>query len=166
MSGVLVLNASYQPLNIVSVRRAIVLLLKEKAELVEAAERTLHSAEEDYPWPLVIRLVTYVRIPHRLTLPLNRRNVFIRDGYTCQYCGRQPGRAHLTLDHLLPRSRGGTLKWENVVTACASCNQRKGDRLPDECGMTPLRAPFRPRYMVVALLSEARGHEMWSKYLL
>ncbi len=107
MSGVLVLNASYEPLHIVSVRRALVLLLKEKAELVEAAERTLRSVEEAHPWPLVIRLVSYVRIPQRLTLPLNRRNVFIRDEFTCQYCGRQPGRAHLTMDHVIPRSRGG-----------------------------------------------------------
>jgi 5-methylcytosine-specific restriction endonuclease McrA len=165
MSGVLVLNASYEPLHIVSLKRAVVLLLKEKAEIVEAAERTLRAAQGEYPMPLVIRLVTYVRIPHRLMLPLNRRNVFARDQYTCQYCGRQPARARLTLDHVLPRSRGGELTWENIVTACAVCNQRKGNRLPHECGMELLRKPFRPRYMAVAFLSEAQVHDVWAKYI-
>lgn len=165
MTGVLVLNASYEPLHVISVRRAMVLLLKEKAEIVEAAERKLRAYQRDYPLPLVIRLVTYIRIPRRLTLPLNRRNVFIRDEYTCQYCGRQPGRALLTMDHVLPRSRGGGLTWENIVTACMNCNQRKGNRLPEECGMVPRRAPFRPRYMAIALLSEVRDHHVWAKYL-
>lgn len=165
MSGVLVLNASYEPLHVVSVRRAILLLLKDKAEVVEAAQRTFHALHTEYPVPLVIRLVTYVRIPHRLTLPLNRRNVFIRDEFTCQYCGRQPGRAHLTMDHVIPRSRGGGFTWENIVAACGNCNQRKGNRLPKEIGMTPRRAPFRPRFLAVALLGEAPGNEIWAKYI-
>jgi 5-methylcytosine-specific restriction endonuclease McrA len=165
MSGVSVLNASYEPLHVVSLRRAIVLLLKDKAEVVEAAQRTFNALHHAYPVPLVIRLVTYVRIPHRLTLPLNRRNVFIRDEFTCQYCSRQPGRVHLTMDHVIPRSRGGGFSWENIVTACASCNQRKGNRLPKECGMTPRRAPYRPRFLAVALLGEASGNEVWSKYI-
>lgn len=165
MSGVLVLNASYEPLHVISLRRAMVLLLKEKAEIVEAAERKLQTMQREYPLPLVIRLVTYIRIPRRLTLPLNRRNVFIRDEYTCQYCGRQPGRASLTMDHLIPRSRGGGLTWENIVTACVHCNQKKGNRLPEECGMHLRRAPFRPRYMAIAFLAEARDHDVWAKYI-
>lgn len=165
MSGVLVLNASYEPLQVISVRRALVLLIKEKAELVEAAERTMRAVSYECPLPLVIRLVTYVRIPHRLTLPLNRRNLFARDEYTCQYCGRQPGRALLTMDHVLPRSRGGTLAWENVVAACAPCNQRKGSRLPIECGMVPRRPPFRPRYMAIAFLGESPTQDVWAKYV-
>lgn len=165
MSGVLVLNASYEPLHVIPLRRAMVLLLKEKAEIIEAAERTLRATRAEYPVPLVIRLVTYVRIPHRLTLPLNRRNVFVRDEFTCQYCGRQPGRATLTMDHVIPRSRGGGFSWENIVTACPTCNQRKGNRLPKECGMFPRRPPFRPRYLAIALLGDSSAHEVWSKYL-
>ncbi len=165
MTGVLVLNASFEPLHVVSVRRALLLLLKEKAELIEAAEQTLRAPEQEFPWPLVIRLVTYVRIPSRLTLPLNRRTVFMRDEFTCQYCGRQPGRAHLTLDHIMPRSRGGALTWENVVAACSPCNQRKGSRLLSECGMLLRRPPFRPRFLAVALMGEAATHEIWAKYL-
>lgn len=165
MSGVLVLNASYEPLHVVSVRRAIVLLLKDKAEVIEAAERTFRALHHDVQVPLVIRLVTYVRIPHRLTLPLNRRNVFVRDEFTCQYCGRQPGRANLTMDHVIPRSRGGDFSWENIVAACGACNQKKGNRLPKECNMIPRRAPYRPRFLAVALLGEAPGHEVWAKYI-
>lgn len=165
MSGVLVLNASYEPLHVVSVRRAIVLLLKEKAEVLEAAERTFSALSESYPVPLVIRLVTYVKIPHRLTLPLNRRNVFIRDEFTCQYCGRQPGRALLTMDHVVPRSRGGGFTWENIATACANCNQRKGNRLPKEANMHLRRTPFRPRFLAVALLGDSPSHEVWAKYI-
>lgn len=164
MTGVLVLNASYEPLHVVSVRRAITLLLKEKAEIIEATERTLRAARREFPIPLVIRLLSYIRLP-RLTLPLNRRTLFARDGYTCQYCGRQPGRALLTMDHMLPRSRGGTLTWENMVTACTSCNQRKGSRTPQECGMFPLRPPTRPRYMAVLLIGDSPTTNGWSKYL-
>lgn len=164
MSSVLVLNATYEPLNVVSVRRAVVLLLKEKAELVEAAEARLRAERMEIPVPLVIRLVTYVRIPRRIHLPVTRRTVLARDNYTCQYCGEQPGKANLTVDHVLPRSRGGTHTWENVVTACGRCNRRKGNRTPEEAGM-PLRTrPARPRYMAIALLGEGRNHDVWEKY--
>ena len=107
MSQVLVLNATYEPLNVVSVRRAVLLLVKEKAEVVEAAGAWLRSERLALPVPLVIRLVYYVRIPRRFSLPLSRRTVLARDHYTCQYCGLHPGKANLTIDHILPRSRGG-----------------------------------------------------------
>ncbi len=165
MGNVLVLNASYEPLNVVSVKRAILLLLKEKAEILEAAETTIRSERDELPVPLVIRLVGYVRIPRQLPLPLTRRHVLIRDSYTCQYCSGQPGRQALTLDHVVPRSRGGQTIWENIVVACAPCNQRKGNRLPHEARMQLLRQPFRPRYLAVALLGEAGAPTAWSKYL-
>lgn len=166
MGSVLVLNASYEPLNIISVKRAIVLLLKEKAELLEAADARLRSECAEFQVPLVIRLVSYVRVPARLSIPLTRRTVMIRDHYSCQYCGTQPGKQSLTLDHVVPRARGGSMTWENIVVACASCNQRKGDRLPDEANMRLMREPFRPRYMAIAVLGEASASEVWSKYLL
>lgn len=165
MGGVLVLNASYEPLSIVSVRRAIILLLKEKAEIVEATEAYLRAERLSFPVPAVIRLVCYVRIPNRLTLPLSRRTVLARDHHTCQYCGAQPGRAQLTLDHIVPRSRGGQTHWENVVTACRSCNQRKGNRAPHEAGFALRSHPRRPRYIALTLLGEGQPHTLWSKYV-
>ncbi len=163
--GVLVLNASYEPLNIVSVKRAIVLLLKEKAELIEAAASKVRAERLVLDWPLVIRLVTYVPLPRRLPLPLSRRTVLARDMYTCQYCGTQPGRADLTVDHILPRSRGGLNNWENVVAACGPCNRRKGNRTPDEAGMRLLSAPSRPRFIAVVFLGEPQAHDAWQKDL-
>lgn len=166
MNGVLVLNASYEPLNIVSVQRAIVLLLKEKAELVEAARAKFRAERLHMHVPLVIRLVTYVPIPRRLPLPLSRRTVLARDLYTCQYCGCTPGRTELTIDHVHPRSRGGTTTWENVVTACGPCNRRKGNRTPDEANMRMMSVPARPRFVAVVMLGEAHAHDAWSKYLI
>jgi 5-methylcytosine-specific restriction endonuclease McrA len=165
MTQVLVLNATYEPMSVVSVRRAVLLLLKEKAEIVEAAEAYLRSARVQLPVPLVIRLVCYVRIPHRLSLPVSRRTVLARDQYTCQYCGTPPGRAQLTMDHVIPRSRGGGNCWENVVTACGPCNRRKGGRTPDEANMPVLKSPRRPRYLALTLLEGSSAHETWDKYM-
>jgi 5-methylcytosine-specific restriction endonuclease McrA len=164
MQRVLVLNATYEPLSIVPVQRAIVLLLKEKAELIEAAEERLHAAYSSFPVPLVIRLVYYVRIPRPVMLSPSRRTVLARDNYTCQYCGATPGRANLTLDHIVPRSRGGPTNWDNVVAACRPCNVRKGNRTPDEAGLTLRRRPGRPSYLAVLLLAEAGRQEVWGKY--
>ena len=162
---VLVLNATNEPLNVVSVQRAVVLLLKEKAQIVEATEAWIRAQSWAIPQPLVIRLVYYVRIPHRLSLPLSRRTVLARDGYACQYCGRQPEKSDLTLDHVLPRCRGGKTSWNNMVTACKRCNQRKGNRTPREAHMSLRDRPRRPRYIAVTVLGDARRHEVWSKYI-
>jgi 5-methylcytosine-specific restriction endonuclease McrA len=164
-ASVLVLNATYEPLNVVTVRRAIVLLLKEKAEVVEATEATLRAERVKYPCPLVIRLVTYVKVPRQMGLPLTRRTVLARDQYTCQYCGTQPGKTHLTVDHVIPRSKGGLTIWENVVTACAACNQRKGNRAPHDASMALKSKPARPRYIAVVLLGHASAPHVWHKYL-
>ena len=165
MQGVLVLNATYEPLNIVSIRRAIILLLKEKAEVVEAAEGWLRSEKLSLPVPLVIRLVYYVKIPQRLGPPLSRRTVLLRDNHVCQYCGRYYSSGYLTVDHVLPRSKGGETVWENVVTACKPCNGRKGDHTPEEVGMHLCSKPRRPQYVALALLGEVREHEVWRKYI-
>ena len=165
MSYVLVLNATFEPLNVVSVRRAVVLLLKEKAEVVEATEAHIRSVRLSLDVPLVIRLVYYVRVPHRIPLPLTRRTVMARDRYTCQYCGTQPAKSNLTLDHVTPRSRGGSTHWDNVVTACIPCNQRKGHQTPHEAGLRLLVRPERPRYAALVLLGRAQGYEAWQKYI-
>jgi 5-methylcytosine-specific restriction endonuclease McrA len=161
-----VLNATYEPLNVVSVKRAVVLLLKEKAELVEAAEAKLRSESFSVPVPLVIRLMYFVKIPRRISLPVTRRGVLSRDYYTCQYCGVTPPRKELTIDHVLPRSRGGNTTWENVVTACQKCNGRKGNRTPDEAYMKLRATPQRPRYLAVATLSSTEIKAAWGKYIL
>jgi len=163
--SVLVLNATYEPLNVVSVRRAIVLLLKEKAEVVEATEARLRAEKSEFIYPLVIRLVTYVKVPRQLSLPLTRRTVMARDQYTCQYCGTQPGKNHLTVDHVVPRSKGGLTVWENVVTACATCNQRKGNRTPSEAGLHLRGKPVRPRYIAIVMLGHGNAPNAWQKYL-
>ena len=143
---VLVLNASYEPLSLVTVRRAVVLLLREKAELLEVTQQMLRSVNHEMPVPLVIRLVQYVRLPRR-KVPSTRTAVMLRDAYTCQYCGATPGRSNLTVDHVVPRSRGGSHGWENLVSACTRCNQKKGSSTPEEAQMRLIRRPFEPSYV-------------------
>jgi 5-methylcytosine-specific restriction endonuclease McrA len=164
MQRVLVLNASYEPLQLVTVRRAVVLLLQEKAEMVETAQRMLHGITQHFMIPLVIRLTRYIRVPRNLRLPCSRRGVLIRDRETCQYCGDQPGRQQLTIDHVVPRSRGGETTWTNVVTACRDCNHRKGGRTPDEARMPLMTVPRQPQYIAFALLIELERHDVWRKY--
>jgi 5-methylcytosine-specific restriction endonuclease McrA len=143
-----------------------VLLLKEKAELVEAAEAMLRSENFSLPVPLVIRLVYFVKIPRRVSLPVTRRGVLSRDHYTCQYCGATPPRKNLTVDHIVPRSRGGKTTWENVVTACEKCNGRKGSRTLAEANLKLRTQPKRPRYLAIATLASVEAKQAWGKYIL
>ena len=154
MQQVLVLNASYEPLNVTTVRRAHVLVFKGKAEVLEEHETPLHSATDTFARPHVIRLVQYVKVPRAVQRKISRRALFARDGWRCMYCGTTNGR--LTLDHVVPRSRGGDSVWENVVTSCAPCNMRKGNRLPDEIKMT-LRKPPRAPAPVLSSTWRRRG---------
>lgn len=165
MGDVLVLNATYEPISVVSVKRAVILLLKEKAELIETAKAMLRAERLSIPKPLVIRLVYYVKIPRRVTLPVSRRGVLSRDQYTCQYCGTTPHRSDLTIDHVMPRSRGGKTTWENVITACQKCNGRKGNRTPAEANMKLRSEPKRPRYLAIAALGNAEARQAWGKYM-
>jgi 5-methylcytosine-specific restriction endonuclease McrA len=161
---VLVLNASYEPLNVCSVRRAVVLILKEKAELLEQGERVLHAESVTFPHPVVIRLVTYVRVPRdRAKRRITRRAVFARDSWTCQYCGTT---SHLTVDHVIPRSRGGPSDWENIVTSCAPCNRRKGNRTPVEAGFQTRRKPKAPSPTIFIRVAAPVVPAAWQQYLL
>lgn len=163
MSKVLVLNASYEPLNITSWRRAVVLLLKGKAEQVEHNGKILYPG---MPLPTVIRLRHYVRVPYK-EIPLTRRNLLHRDDHRCQYCGN--ARDLLTLDHVLPRSRGGKDTWENIVTACVRCNVKKGNRTPEEADMFLKSTPRRPHsslYFEVTKHVRSGGHQEWRKYVI
>src|SRR5881409_3101731 len=163
MSQVLVLNASYEPLNVTSVRRAHVLVFKGKAEVLEELNQPLRSASDTYPWPHVIRLVHYVRVPRAVQRKISRRALFARDGWRCVYCGTTNGR--LTLDHVVPRSRGGESIWENVVTACAPCKLRKGDRSLDQVGMVLKTLPRPPAPALFIRLAAPRIPSGWTPYL-
>ncbi|MBA3330853.1 MAG: HNH endonuclease [Actinobacteria bacterium] len=163
MHQVLVLNASYEPLNVCSLRRAHVLVFKGRAEVLEQLDRPLRSATDTYAWPHVIRLVNYVRVPRAVQRKISRRALFARDGWRCAYCGTASGR--LTLDHVVPRSRGGGSVWENVVTSCAPCNLHKGNRLLEETAMQ-LRTPPRPPAPVLFIhLAATRIPHGWQRYL-
>ncbi len=163
-SRVLVLNATYEPINFISLKRAVVLLLKEKAEIIEeVVERQLRAEQKSWPYPLVIRLISYVPVPRWVNIPLTRRTLLSRDNHTCQYCGTTEH--GLTIDHVVPRSRGGKTEWTNVVIACGSCNRRKANRLPAEARMVLRSKPTRPAYMAVVLLGQARGNETWVRYI-
>ncbi len=161
--AVLVLNQNYEPLNICNARRAFRLLDCGKAEMLLTSDFVLRSPSRSFPGPSVIRLVYLVR-RQRPRVHLNRREVFLRDNYTCQYCGKQT--RELTLDHVTPRFRGGAHTWENLVSACPSCNHRKGNRKPEEASMRLLRQPFEPHpsaYHGVLQRAEAKGE--WLAFL-
>ena len=159
---VLVLNASYEPLHVTSAKRAITLIQYGVAEVLENSDDVVRSPSTVLSVPSVIRLKRYIRRPRIHPIPFNRRNVLRRDAYTCQYCGEK---ADLTLDHVHPRSRGGRHGWENVVVACRPCNQRKGDRTPEEAAM-PLRLrPRAPSFGFYAQGQFAQDRNEWHKYL-
>ena len=160
---VLVLNASYEPLNVTTVRRAHVLVFKGKAEVIEELDQPLRSATGAFPWPHVIGLVQYVRVPRTLQRKISRRALFARDGWRCMYCGTTNGR--LTLDHVVPRSRGGDSVWENVVTSCAPCNHRKGDRLLEETSMKLRKIPRPPTPVLFIRLTTDQIPDIWRRYL-
>jgi hypothetical protein len=136
-----VLNVTHQPLAVVPARRAVVLVLKDKAEVLVSNGQIFRSEFLELDAPSVLRLRAFVKIPHRSHAPLTRRAVFARDGWTCQYCGRTAE----NLDHVVPRSRGGTHTWDNVVAACRRCNSRKENRLIDDVGLRLARQPAAPR---------------------
>jgi 5-methylcytosine-specific restriction endonuclease McrA len=163
MGHVLVLNASYEPLNVTSVRRAHVLVFKGKAEVIEDAGKPLRSAAAEFVWPQVIRLLQYVRVPKSIQRKISRRALFARDGWRCQYCGTDGGK--LTLDHVVPRSRGGESSWENVVTSCSPCNLRKGNRTLDEAGMRLHALPRPPAPALFVTLAAPRVPDGWQPYL-
>ncbi|HLJ29205.1 MAG TPA: HNH endonuclease [Candidatus Angelobacter sp.] len=163
---VLVLNASYEPINICAARRAIVLVLKGLAMPEEENGQCLHAARIAMRVPSVIRLLEYRRIPHQ-TRALSRKNILLRDRNTCQYCGVVMSSNDLTLDHVVPRSRGGSSTWENLVACCHSCNRKKGNHLLVEINMKLLKEP-RPFTLHTSrhiMRMIGRSDNKWRKYL-
>ncbi len=160
-ANVLVLNQDYTPLNFCSGYRAFILVYMQKAELIEKyRSKKIRSIEDSFPYPSIIRLKRYIYIPYR-TLPLSRKNVYLRDNYTCAYCGSTK---NLTIDHILPRSRGGEDSWLNLITACEKCNTKKGNKTPEEAGMSFLFPPYKPSYFSFFLKNRKIPKE-WEPFL-
>lgn len=162
MNAVLVLNQDYSPLTVCSVERAFLLLYLNKAELIQEVEnRKLRSVSSEYPYPSVVKIFRYINIGFQGVV-LTRHNIFKRDNYECQYCGTS---RDLTLDHLIPRSKGGRSIWTNLVTACKSCNSKKGGDSPDSVGMVLSKKPTRPTYAHFLMKSNRQVREDWLKFL-
>ncbi|HEX2737327.1 MAG TPA: HNH endonuclease [Acidimicrobiia bacterium] len=161
MGRALMLNASFEPLCVVPWRRAVVLVLKEKAEIVARNGGEVHSERTVLPIPSVIRLTHFVRVPYRNRVPLSRRAVFARDAHRCQYCSRPAE----NIDHVVPRSRGGEHSWENVVASCRACNARKEDRLLAETELSLRRMPIAPRATLWVAATAGRIDPTWHPYL-
>ena len=162
-SKVLLLNASYEPLSICDAKHAFLLIFGGKAVAVaHHPELRIRTITETFPLPSVVRLTVFVHIRYRMAA-LNRKNIFQRDGFRCQYCGSKE--YPLTIDHMLPRSRGGEDSWENLITACRPCNTRKGNRTPLEAGMNPLLKPGRPGNIMLIREHYLPLAEAWKPYL-
>ena len=161
MTQALVLNATYEPLCVVPTRRALMLLLDEKAELLHPTDRVFRSERLALPEPSVVRLRHFVKVPYQARIALNRRAVFARDGHLCQYCGA----AAENIDHVIPRSRGGLHAWDNVVASCRPCNARKRDHMLEDTTMRLRRAPVVPRQRTFILVASGRIRSEWETYL-
>ncbi|MEE9202474.1 MAG: HNH endonuclease [Dehalococcoidia bacterium] len=159
---VLVLNQNYLPMNICPARRALVLMLLGKAEMVENGTGEVHTASAVFDLPSVIRLLYLIKLP-RIQRKLTRFEVFNRDRFTCQYCGRET--RELTLDHVIPRSRGGQHSWENLVSACILCNHRKGERVLAEAKLKLIRKPMAPPPFFLVPYYYLRNQPLWLKFL-
>jgi 5-methylcytosine-specific restriction endonuclease McrA len=161
MTQALVLNATYEPLCVVPSRRALMLIIDEKAELLHATERLFRAERLSMAEPSVIRLSYYVKVPFQARVSLNRRAVFARDAHRCQYCGASAE----NIDHVIPRSKGGLHAWDNVVASCRPCNTRKRDRMLEDSGMRLRRRPVMPRERTWILVASGTIRSDWEPYL-
>jgi 5-methylcytosine-specific restriction endonuclease McrA len=164
MNGnVLVLNQNYEPMSVCSVQKAIILLFLHKAEMVEKNDgKVLKSPSKSIPYPSIVRLSFYRKVPYKRAV-LSRKNIFRRDNFRCQYCGKYDG--NLTLDHVVPKSKNGEDSWENLVTACIVCNNKKGDRSPEEAKMSLFTVPRRPNHVMFIKHCHGDIDEKWKPYL-
>ena len=160
--SVLVLNQNYEPLNVCSVRRALVLIFRGKAEHVETSEAVVRTVSTSFPVPSVVRLERYVNTPRRRVV-LSKRNILKRDNHQCQYCGKVDRK--MSIDHVIPRKYKGPESWENLVAACVSCNARKGDRRPDQAGLRLVRKPKRPNNISFIRNFIGFSDHLWNPYL-
>ena len=161
-SRVLVLNQNYIPMSVCSARRAIILLYLGKAEIVERNHDMIHSVSTSMPLPSIVRLIRLVYVPRKRVL-MNRKNVIKRDGHKCQYCGTHEG--PVTVDHVIPKDRGGQDTWENLVCACMACNTKKRNRTPREAGMKLMKQPKKPGYLFFIQHLVGFSDDRWKPYL-
>ncbi|MCS7245141.1 MAG: HNH endonuclease [candidate division WOR-3 bacterium] len=162
MSRVLVLNQTFEPLNIISIKRAIKLIFTLKADIIYANSKLIRAQSIAIPEPSVIRLKYYIKVKYKEP-SLSKKNIILRDRRTCQYCGTQKG--PFTVDHITPKSRGGKDTWENLVCACMKCNLKKGDMLPEEVGMKLISKPRKPTYFELNILRDSIPDERWKEFL-
>ncbi len=169
MSCTLVLNATYEPIQIVSWKRAVRMLFQEKVEVVAEYDQEIRSVSVSIRMPSVLRLLHYVKVrPHHNRVKFTRANIYARDGYQCQYCATRLSASELTYDHVLPVARGGPKSWENIVTCCIPCNRKKGNRTPEEAGMKILRAPKAPSgfpHKIQFHFQQRKAPESWWSYI-
>ncbi len=160
---VLVLNSSYEPLSICDAQKAVLLLFGGKAvQVTHHPERVISTVSRNFPLPSIVRLTCFVRVPYK-SIILTRKNIIIRDSFQCQYCGKTD--LPLTIDHIIPRSRGGEYSWENLITACPRCNSKKGNRTPREAGMYPLKQAIRPNNLMFMQQLTTTFSDDWKPYL-
>jgi len=146
MEQVLLLNITYEPLKIIDWKKALNLLFLGKVEVLEEYDKEIHSVSFTIKLPSVVRLLKMIKW-RKKPVKFSRQNIYIRDNYSCQYCGKRLAPEELTYDHVIPRSKGGKTEWENIVTCCPECNRKKGGRTPAEAGMKLLKKPTRPKWL-------------------
>jgi 5-methylcytosine-specific restriction endonuclease McrA len=166
MESVLLLNATYEPLRVISWKRAITLVTLDKVEVLETYERKVRSVTLAIRLPAVVRLLHLVRFRNH-TIRFSRQNIYTRDKFQCQYCGRRMDSCDLTYDHVIPKSMGGRTAWENIVTCCLPCNKKKGGRTPTQARMHLIRRAKRPSWhpMLMITLRVAQTPDSWRDYL-
>ncbi len=147
MEAVIVLNAGYEFIGLVSWQRAMLLLFNGKVEVVKESDRIVRTVTRTFRIPAVIRLIKFIRQIYRREVPFSRKNILVRDSHLCQYCGREFTSGDLTIDHIIPKVQGGANEWTNVVACCRACNIRKGGRTPRQASMYLVRKPFKPTIM-------------------
>lgn len=167
MEQTLLLNATYEPVKVIDWQRAMCLLTRGRVEVLETHDREARSVSFTFKIPAVVRLLRYVKIRRSEHVPFTRANIYARDGYQCQYCGEQFQSEDLTFDHVIPVSQGGTKSWDNIVSACVDCNRSKGNRTPEQAGMTLAMPPRRPPSIIALRLSIGlrKAPKSWFEYL-
>jgi 5-methylcytosine-specific restriction endonuclease McrA len=166
MENVLLLNITYEPLKIINWKKAITMLCLGKVEVIEEYDREIHSVSFTVKLPSVVRLLRMVKRP-KSPVKFSRQNIYARDRYRCQYCGSRFNAEDLTYDHIIPKSRGGKTKWENIVTCCVECNRKKGGRTPAQATMTLIRRPARPKWVpaIRITITFQKVPDSWRDYL-
>ncbi len=165
MPPTLLLNFTYEPLRVIDWKKAVILIFLGKAEAISSYDKVIRSVSFSMPLPAVVRLLKYVKNGRKTYMRFSRENVFIRDNYTCQYCGKKFPPSQLTYDHVIPKSRGGATDWTNIVTCCKRCNRIKGGRTPEEAGMKLIKQPRRPIMLPGMQVHRRNIPEEWKPYL-